>query len=100
MVTIDAVEKAKIPVHYSEGLTWTKDAAGGVKVTFPGGAVDTRDLLLGCHGIHSSARKLHVDSEHTPKYTGMAGLGALMSAFNLSEAAISQIRGINSTLRE
>ncbi|KAM0425807.1 hypothetical protein ACHAPT_009058 [Fusarium lateritium] len=99
-VMTDAIDKAAIPIHYNKQLTSIKDTAEGVEVTFSDGTVDTGDLLLGCDGIHSSVRRLHVDPEQTPEYTGMAGLGALVPASKLSEPARSQIKGMNITMTQ
>ncbi|RSM07658.1 hypothetical protein CDV31_008551 [Fusarium ambrosium] len=96
----DAVDKARIPIHYNKRITSIKDTTDGVEVTFSDGTIDTGDFLLGCDGIHSTVRKLYVDPEQAPEYTGMAALGALISASSLSEAATSQIRGMNITFTE
>ncbi|KAM5343652.1 hypothetical protein ACJ41O_012189 [Fusarium nematophilum] len=99
-VMVNAIDKAKIPLHYNKRLTSIKDTANGVEVAFSDGSVDTADLLLGCDGIHSSVRGLHVDPSQTPEYTGMAGLGALIPTSALPESASSQIKGMNVTMTQ
>jgi 2-polyprenyl-6-methoxyphenol hydroxylase-like FAD-dependent oxidoreductase len=97
---LQAVENAKIPVHYNKRLTSITELADSVKVTFSDGTSDTADILLGCDGIHSSVRRLHVDTEQEPEYTGMAGLGALVPASSVTESARKQMRGINATMTQ
>ncbi|KAF4457255.1 hypothetical protein F53441_819 [Fusarium austroafricanum] len=97
---LQAVEKANIPVHYNKRLTSVTELADSVRVTFSDGTSDTADLLLGCDGIHSAVRRLHVDPEQKPQYTGMAGLGALVPASSVSESARQQMRGMNVTMTQ
>ena len=48
-----------------------REGAQAVQLTFQDGESTISDLLLGCDGIHSAARKLSVESDRTPKYTGI-----------------------------
>ncbi|KAM0542357.1 hypothetical protein ACHAPJ_012822 [Fusarium lateritium] len=97
---LKAVDKAKIPVYYNKRLTSITELVDSVQVTFEDGTTDTADLVLGCDGIHSAVRRLHVDPDQTPVYTGMAGLGSLVPASSVSESARSQIKGMNVTFME
>ncbi|KAF4969502.1 hypothetical protein FSARC_3288 [Fusarium sarcochroum] len=97
---LKAVDEAKISVHYNKRLTSITELADSVQVTFSDGTADTADLLLGCDGIHSAVRRLHVDPDQTPVYTGMAGLGSLIPTSSVSESARKKIQGMNVTFTQ
>lgn len=48
----------------------TEDGAG-VHLAFADGSEAAGDVLLGCDGIHSAARRLHVDPDRVATYTGV-----------------------------
>jgi len=60
-------------------------------------ATDTADFLLGCDGIHSSVRKLYVDPDCTPEYSGISNVYSLISTSNLTPAA-SWLNDLSATL--
>ena len=96
-VMVDATEKAGIPIYYSKQLVAVEDGVQGVSVTFSDGTVDTADLLLGCDGIHSSVRTIHVDPEIIPEYSGLSGIFSLLPTSDLVSGA-SSVAGLNATL--
>lgn len=51
---------------------------GSVTVTFSDSTSDTAWLLLGCDGIHSMVRRLHVDAATKPVYSGIAAISAIV----------------------
>ncbi|TWU78556.1 hypothetical protein ED733_003205 [Metarhizium rileyi] len=97
-VLLKAAEQAKIEIHFGKRLVKIEEEADEVKATFSDGTTDTGDLVLGCDGIHSSVRKLHVDPGHAIEYTGFAGLNALVPIFALPPGAANELGGINATL--
>ncbi|KFA55628.1 hypothetical protein S40293_10046 [Stachybotrys chartarum IBT 40293] len=99
-VLLDEAENAKIPVRYNKQLTTIDDGDAGVEIRFSDGTTDLADILIGCDGIHSAVRRLYVDPLQAPEYTGMSGLGSIISASVLSDSVASQIRGMNLTLAE
>ncbi|KAJ6437417.1 salicylate hydroxylase [Purpureocillium lavendulum] len=101
-VLLEAIAKARIPVHYGKRLTAIEDHADGVTVTFSDGTTDTGDVLLGCDGIHSYVRKLYVDPDQNPVYSGFAGIGSIIpiAALGSSAATASNVRGITATLTQ
>ncbi|KAL3460151.1 hypothetical protein BJX64DRAFT_290631 [Aspergillus heterothallicus] len=72
----------KIPgveVRYGKKLTRieeleipTKNGDGGVGVHFADGTSAVGDIVLGCDGIHSAVRSLHIESGRKPYYSGIA----------------------------
>jgi len=69
---VDSVQKEGIQIHYGKVLTAIEENESGVTVTFSDDTTDTADLLLGCDGIHSSVRKLYVDPQTSPQYSGLS----------------------------
>ncbi|KFX87941.1 hypothetical protein V490_07942 [Pseudogymnoascus sp. VKM F-3557] len=99
-VLLGAANKAEIPIHYNKRLTAVEESEGGVTVRFSDGTTDTADLLLGCDGIHSSVRRLYVDPQQLPEYSGLSAIGSIVPTSVLSESAAADIRGMNVTLTQ
>lgn len=81
--------KADIPIHFDKQLTKIEEDHQGIVVTFSDGTTDKADLLLGCDGIHSMVRKLYVDLNMAPEYSGISNIYALVSTSELPSAAAS-----------
>ncbi|RDW69546.1 hypothetical protein BP6252_08566 [Coleophoma cylindrospora] len=77
-ILLDAVEKAQIPIRYSKKLIGIKEDAAQVTATFADGTSDTADLLVGCDGIHSAVRTLHVDPGLQPTYSGLSTMYSIL----------------------
>ncbi|CAI7637148.1 unnamed protein product [Penicillium glandicola] len=75
----DGTRKYQIPIHYGKQVTCIDDHAGNsVTVTFSDGSSDTGSLVLGCDGIHSAVRTMHVDPGVTPVYSGIAAISSIV----------------------
>ncbi|KAJ5938064.1 hypothetical protein N7454_004406 [Penicillium verhagenii] len=74
----DGTEKYQIPIHYDKQITSIDDKGDSVTVTFSDGTSDTGSLLLGCDGIHSAVRKLHIDAEIAPVYSGISAISSIV----------------------
>ncbi|KAH8886551.1 FAD/NAD(P)-binding domain-containing protein [Thozetella sp. PMI_491] len=96
-VLLEAIGKTGIPIHNGKHLVGIEEKDDQVLVSFSDGAQDSADLLLGCDGIHSAVRRLHVDSECVPEYSGIANMYSLISASELPPTA-SALKGLNTTL--
>ncbi|OJJ33373.1 hypothetical protein ASPWEDRAFT_30453 [Aspergillus wentii DTO 134E9] len=96
-VLLEAVHKADIPVHFDKRLTTIEENQDSVTVTFSDGTTDTADILLGCDGIHSQARRLYVDPAQVPEYSGLSSLFSIIPTSTLTK---SPIRGMNATLTQ
>ncbi|ETS80717.1 hypothetical protein PFICI_08246 [Pestalotiopsis fici W106-1] len=96
-VLLEATAEAKIPILYGKRLAKIEDGANEVTAIFADGTQDSADLVLGCDGIHSAVRKLYVDPDCIPEYSGIANMYSMVSTANLppSAAAIDQL---NATL--
>lgn len=99
-VLLGAANKAEIPIHYNKRLIAVEESKGGVTVRFSDGTTDTADFLLGCDGIHSSVRRLYVDPQQLPEYSGLSAIGSIVPTSVLSESAAADIRGMNVTLTQ
>ncbi|GKZ75677.1 hypothetical protein AnigIFM56816_000336 [Aspergillus niger] len=84
-VLLDAVAKDQIPVHYNKRIVSVTESPTDVTVTFSDGSTDTADILLGCDGLHSSVRRLHVDPSIVPEYSGIAGTQSIIDCTGLQE---------------
>lgn len=76
----DGARARQVPIHYDKKLVSIVDHPQGesVTVTFSDGSSDTASLLLGCDGIHSTVRRLHVDAEIKPAYSGISAISAIV----------------------
>ncbi|EYE98750.1 salicylate hydroxylase [Aspergillus ruber CBS 135680] len=82
-VVVDAllseVQNRGIPIHFNKSLVAVdENAKTGATITFSDGSSDTADLLLGCDGIHSAVRKLHVDPKIRPEYSGVSSMSSIV----------------------
>jgi 2-polyprenyl-6-methoxyphenol hydroxylase-like FAD-dependent oxidoreductase len=96
-ILLEAVGKMDIPIHYGKRLVGIEEREHLVTASFSDGTHDTADLLLGCDGIHSAVRTLHVDRSCVPEYSGIANMYSLLSASQLPPA-VSRLSGLNTTL--
>ncbi|KAF2179547.1 FAD binding domain protein [Zopfia rhizophila CBS 207.26] len=96
-VLLGAAKEAQIPIRYGKRLTGIEEDGRGVTVTFSDGTRDMADFLLGCDGIHSTVRKLYVDPEFTPEYSGISNIFSLLPTSELPATAAS-LDGLNATL--
>ena len=96
-VLLEATQKAVIPIHYGKCLVSVEEDERGVTASFSDGTVDTADFLLGCDGIHSAVRKVHIDPDFLPEYSGISNIFSLIPTSGLPAAAIS-LEGLNTTL--
>lgn len=96
-VLLDAVEKAGIPVLYGKRLVGIEEMDAIVTASFSDGTHDTADFLLGCDGIHSAVRKLYVDPECVPEYSGISNMYSLLPVTDFPASAPS-LDNLNMTL--
>lgn len=74
----DVTQEYDIPIHYDKQIQSIDDLGDSVTVTFTDGTSDTGSLLLGCDGIHSSVRRIHVDAEIAPEYSGISAISSIV----------------------
>ncbi|KAH7142699.1 FAD binding domain protein [Dactylonectria estremocensis] len=77
-VLCGAAKRAGIEVHYNKTLVEINERDQQVVASFSDGTTDTADFLLGCDGISSSVRKLYVDPEIQPEYSGITDIYSLV----------------------
>lgn len=97
-VLLSAAKKAGIPVHFDKRITSIVETNSSVTATFDDGTTDTADILIGADGIHSAVRKLYVDPEQEPQYTGHAALGAVVATNTVQHASVHDLEGLNAVL--
>ncbi|KAJ5669244.1 hypothetical protein N7462_010314 [Penicillium macrosclerotiorum] len=89
-VLLSAIEQEDIPIMYGKKITKVTETENSVEVLFSDGTRDSAGLLLGCDGIHSSVRRLHVDPMVEPVYSGISNIGTILPsskvAFRLDPA--------------
>lgn len=96
-VFLNAARKIGVPIHFNKRLTRVEEKNDQVTVFFSDGTSDTGDFVLGCDGIHSSVRKLHVDPDCTPQYSGISNVFSLVPTSELPPVA-SSLDALNATL--
>jgi salicylate hydroxylase len=75
----DALRGVLAAVEECENITMTcgkktvgiEERSDGVTIRFEDGGKANGDMLMGCDGIHSVVRSLHVDPERKPTYSGI-----------------------------
>ncbi|KAF7554295.1 hypothetical protein G7Z17_g3036 [Cylindrodendrum hubeiense] len=96
-VLLDAVRNADIPVLYGKRLVGIEEKDAVITASFSDGTQDSADFLLGCDGIHSAVRKLYVDPECIPEYSGIANMFSLIPAIDLLPS-VPLLENMNVTL--
>jgi 2-polyprenyl-6-methoxyphenol hydroxylase-like FAD-dependent oxidoreductase len=97
---MDEIKKAQIPIHFGKQLSAIHDDVHGVTVKFLDGTTDSGDMLLGCDGIHSQVRTLHVDPAQVPEYSGFSGLFSIIPTVAVPQTTSCQLSGFDVTLTE
>ncbi|PYI05910.1 salicylate hydroxylase [Aspergillus sclerotiicarbonarius CBS 121057] len=85
-VLLTAVAEEHLPVSYNKRIVSVTESPTDVTVTFSDGSTDTADILIGCDGIHSGVRRLHVDPSIVPEYSGIAGTQSIIQSTDLPDA--------------
>jgi 2-polyprenyl-6-methoxyphenol hydroxylase-like FAD-dependent oxidoreductase len=88
-ILLAAAEEAAINVIYGADLEGIEETDSRVTALFKDGSQAHGDLLLGCDGIHSAVRRLHVDPACTPEYSGIANMFSLVETWKLPPLASS-----------
>jgi 2-polyprenyl-6-methoxyphenol hydroxylase-like FAD-dependent oxidoreductase len=99
-ILIEASHRASIPIHYNKRVTSIEESKEKVNVVFSDGSMDSADYLFGCDGIHSAVRRLYVDPDRAPVYTGLAGIGGIMPTSRLSLKAVDSLKGCDVTMTD
>ncbi|ETN45570.1 uncharacterized protein HMPREF1541_09402 [Cyphellophora europaea CBS 101466] len=69
-------QHSNIKIRYGRTVNSITEDDDAVVIGFAEDQVQlTADLLIGADGIHSMVRKLHVEPDRAPKYTGIAAIG-------------------------
>ncbi|KAF3384198.1 FAD-dependent urate hydroxylase [Talaromyces pinophilus] len=77
-VLYGAARKADIEVNFNKSLVGIEEGDQQVTANFHDGTSGTADLLLGCDGVSSAVRKLYVDPDIQPEYTGVTDIFSLI----------------------
>ncbi|PSN61797.1 FAD binding domain protein [Corynespora cassiicola Philippines] len=96
-VLLEAARSAAIPIHYSKQVAGIGEDDNHITVSFSDGTSATADFVLGCDGIHSAVRKIYVDPDCKPTYSGISNIYSLISTSKLKPAA-SSLSDLNATL--
>lgn len=96
-VLLAAADKAAIQIVYGKDLKAIDETNNTVTALFSNGTRDSGDLLLGCDGIHSAVRSLHVDPECVPEYSGIANMFSLVETSVLPPIA-SSLAALHTTI--
>ncbi len=72
-----------ISVEFNKRLVSAEDTGGGVHATFADGSQATGDVVIGCDGVHSTARTIIDPRAPTPKYAGLVGTGGYASGVHV-----------------
>jgi 2-polyprenyl-6-methoxyphenol hydroxylase-like FAD-dependent oxidoreductase len=86
-VLLNAVQKEGIPIHYEKRVVSIDEQDENITAVFSDGTRETADILLGCDGIHSGVRSLHVDSSIQPEYSGVSTMFSVLKRSQLPDDA-------------
>jgi salicylate hydroxylase len=81
---LEVVKGKGLEIVFGCGFQSAAHEGEGVTVRFANGIEAKGDIVLGCDGMHSSVRKLFVDPDRLPIYTGVAVAYSVFSAEGLS----------------
>jgi 2-polyprenyl-6-methoxyphenol hydroxylase-like FAD-dependent oxidoreductase len=82
-VLYTAVQRENIKVVFGKRLTKVVEMQDAVQIAFDDGTEDSAAMLLGCDGIHSAVRKLHIDPQVEPMYSGVSNMFAILPSTSL-----------------
>lgn len=99
-VLLEAAHNSNIPVRYGKRITSITETKEAVTAIFSDGTTDTADILLGCDGIHSSVRRLYIDSAREPTFTGLAGIGSIIPTSFITGSATPPFKGMHVTMTQ
>lgn len=77
-VLYGAARKAGIQIHFGRKLVEIEEGDRQVTAIFSDGTRGTADFLLGCDGVSSNVRKLYVDPDIQPEYSGVTDIYSLI----------------------
>jgi 2-polyprenyl-6-methoxyphenol hydroxylase-like FAD-dependent oxidoreductase len=97
-VLLNEADKAGIQIQYGKALKSITESSGQVNVLFADGTTDSADFLLGCDGIHSAVRRLHVDPDIVPEYSGICNMFSLIPSQGLPSYSALDLEAINATV--
>lgn len=96
-ILYESTDKVGIKIHYGKTIVGVEENGHDVVAKFSDGTVETANFLLGCDGLHSAVRKIYVDPEVSPEYSGMSSIFSLIPTAGLPPTARS-LQGLNATL--
>ena len=89
---VEAVARCpNVTFNLGHKTTSISESPTGVTLTFSSGATAHGDLLLGCDGIHSATRTLHVEPSRLEHYSGIA------NAFGFAPLSAPSLESVRSS---
>lgn len=79
-VLVDAVERARIPIHHGKRVVDLADDGDAIVARFADGSSVRGDFVVGADGVHSPIRALVAPDHAASRYTGLLGIGGLTQA--------------------
>ncbi len=73
-----------IRVEHGKSLAAAETISGGVRASFADGTSATGDILIGCDGTHSTARRIIDPNAPAPEYAGLINLGGYVRGVQVS----------------
>jgi FAD-dependent urate hydroxylase len=73
-----------IRIEHGRRLAAAEPVSGGVQARFTDGTDATGDILIGCDGIHSTARAIIDPDAPAPQYAGLINLGGYVRGVRVS----------------
>lgn len=80
-----AKSHGNVNIVYGKRTTKIIENSSEITVTTEDGQSYSADILLACDGIHSVVRKLLIDKDRTPEYTGIAAVSGFAEVRNGSK---------------
>jgi 2-polyprenyl-6-methoxyphenol hydroxylase-like FAD-dependent oxidoreductase len=79
----EAAEDARITIRFGRRLAAVRQSTSRVEAIFADGTSASGDILIGCDGIGSSARRLTMPDAPAPVFTGLFGYGGFSRGLGL-----------------